>query len=78
MLELRVPKGASLAAQLDELVLFDGEDELRALTHQLQDAIFRVGFPSAPFAFLGLIKLWPAQSRREHRTWGCFFWIPFL
>jgi hypothetical protein len=40
MLELRVPKGATLAAQLDELVLLNGEDELRALTQQLQDACF--------------------------------------
>jgi hypothetical protein len=32
MLELRVPKGATLAAQLDELVLLNGEDELRALS----------------------------------------------
>jgi hypothetical protein len=45
MLELRIPKGATLAAQLDELVLLDGEDELRALTQRLQDAIFRARVP---------------------------------
>jgi hypothetical protein len=46
LLEIGLTNIKKTVAVIDELVLLDGEDELRALTQRLQGAIFRAGFQS--------------------------------